>query len=154
MLTSLTSRRPLYLDGLEQSIDSSRGTKWIVILNEIAGSSGTVSVRLYEAGNRSVPIAESTMAVAAFEQMRLDVFPELGLDSDERRKDRTNVLCVISAASGGAMISASAVAIDNRTGDTRTYTFSPNGGVPATGVSRVSVVTPVPAPPRRRIVKP
>jgi hypothetical protein len=39
------------------------------------------------------------------------------------------------------------VAVDaaGNTGDARTYTFSPNGGVPATGVSRVSVVTPVPA---------
>jgi len=155
LLSSVASRHPLYLDGLEQSIDATRGTKWIVVLNEIAGRSGEVSLRLYEAGNRSLPIAEKTLAISPFQQIRVDVFPEMGLDSDERHKDRTNVLCVASAQTGGAVITASALAIDNRSGDTRTYVFSPNGGVPATGVSRVVTVTLQPPPPsRRRVVNP
>ncbi len=164
VLTSFASRRPLYLDGLEQSIDSSRGTRWSVILNETTGNSGTATVRLYEAGNRSVPIAEKTYSLRGWEQIRLDtVFSSLGLDTTERRKDRTNVLCVVTPESGSGVISAVGVAADNATGDTNHVVFSPSGGVPATGVVRISAVTPVtpPTPPpsntppsRRRAVNP
>jgi hypothetical protein len=143
-LTSVSSKRPLYLDGLEQSIDATRGTRWRVNINEIAGSSGSIMVRLYEAGNRSVPIAEKRYTMAAYQQLNLDtVFAELGLDSDERRKDRTNVLCAVSGDSGSALISAIGQAIDNRTGDTRHFVFSPTGGVPSTGVLRITTVAPV-----------
>ena len=55
---AFSSQRPLFVDGLEQSIDPTRGSRWLLLLNEIAGSSGVVNVRLYEAANRSVPIAE------------------------------------------------------------------------------------------------
>lgn len=163
VITSLAQRRPLYLDGLEQSTDPARGSRWSLLVNETAGSGGSVSVRLYEAGNRSLPIVEKTMAIRGYEQIRLDtVFASLGLDTAERRKDRTNMLCVVTAAGGNAVISAVGVATDNATGDTKHYVFSPSGGVPATGVIRVSVVTPVapvgPPPPttpatRRRGVR-
>jgi sugar lactone lactonase YvrE len=144
VMTSIASRRPLYLDGLEQSIEATRGSRWSVLLNETAGSNGTVTVRLYEAGNRSLPIAEKALTIRGYEQIRLDtVFAALGLDSAERRKDRTNVLCMVTADGGGAIISAVGVATDNATGDTKHYLFSPNGGVPATGVLRVSAVTPL-----------
>jgi hypothetical protein len=160
-LTSISSKHPLYLDGLEQSIAATRGTRWSVMVNEIGGAGGSVVVRLYEAGNRSVPIAEKRYDIAAFQQVRLDtVFAALGLDSDDRRKDRTNVLCAISADSGNALVSAVGVAIDNQTGDTRNFVFSPTGGVPSTGVLRITTVTavvpttPPPSAGRRRAVRP
>ncbi len=163
VLTSVASKRPLYLDGLEQSVDSTRGTRWNVLINETAGSSGSIVVRLYEAGNRTVPIAETHFNIAAYEQLRLEtVFSALGLDTDNRRKDRTNVLCMVVADGGSALISAVGAATDNRTGDTRHITFSPTGGVPSTGVLRLNLVAPVlsaPSPPpssggRRRAVHP
>ncbi len=162
LMTSLSSRRPLYLDGLEQSIDPARGTRWALALNETSGNSGTVRVRLYEAGNRSVPIAEKAFSLRGWEQVRLDtVFAALGLDTAERRKDRTNVLCVVAPETGSAVVSAVGVATDNVTGDTSHLIFSPGGGVPATGVLRLSLVVPVipesqPSqnPSRRRAVKP
>jgi len=160
LLTSVKAHRPLYLDGLEQSIDPARGTRWQVILDEISGSSGSVTVRLYEAGNRSFAIAEKSMSIGAYEQIRLDtVFSALGLDTTERRKDRANVLAVVTADGGNATVSAVGVRTDNVTGETQHSIFSPSGGVPATGVTRVSQVTPVSTPPpaaaqRRRAVKP
>ena len=113
-------------------------------INEIAGNSGSIMVRLYEAGNRSVPIVEKRYNIAAYQQLKLDtVFAELGLDTDDRRKDRTNVLCAVSGDTGNALISAVGVAVDNRTGDTRHFVFSPTGGVPSTGVLRITTVAPV-----------
>jgi hypothetical protein len=160
ILTSAKARRPLYLDGLEQSIDPARGTRWSVVINEISGNGGSVGVRLYEAGNRSFAIAEKHLTVAAYQQLRLDtVFSELGLDTDERRKDRTNVLAVVSAESGNAVVTAVGIGTDNITGDTTHVVFSPGGGVPATGVVKLLTVTPVappstPATGRHRAVKP
>ena len=143
-LSSISSKHPLYLDGLEQSIDVRRGTRWSVDINEIGGASGTVLVGLYEAGNRSVAIQEKRYNIAAYQQLKLDtVFAALGLDSDDRRKDRTNVMCRISADSGNALVSAVGISIDNRTGDTRHFVFSPTGGVPSTGVLRITTVAPV-----------
>jgi len=158
VLTSVSQRKPLYLDGLEQSIQPARGSRWSVVLNETSGNQGDVTVQLYEAGNRSRAIAEKKIAIREYQQIRLDtVFAELGLDTDERRKDRTNVLCVVTPAGGSAVISAVGVATDNVTGDTKHHLFSPNGGVPATGVNRAYVVTPTtqaapppPATPRTR----
>ena len=155
-LSSVASKRPLYLDGLEQSIDTSRGARWNVVVDEVGGASGSFSVRLYEAGNRSAPIAEGRFSVAPYQQLALEtVFSALGLDADERQKDRTNVLCMVTPESGSAVISAVGVAIDNRTGDTRHIAFSPTGGIPSTGVLRLTFVAPVPPPPstgRRRAV--
>ncbi len=159
-LTSATSsaQRPLFLDGLEQSIDPSRGTRWMLLLNEVGGASGFVNVRLYEAGNRSRPIAEKNMTVGPNQQVKLDtVFKELGLDAADRRKDRTNVELVVTATAGNARVAASAVSIDNGTGDTKMLALAP---VVGSGNPNITFVTPVvteqppPAnPARRRSVK-
>ena len=55
------------------------------------------------------------------------VFADLGLDSEERRKDRTNVLCTVRVKEGDGMASAVVTTIDNRTGDTRNVALAPNG---------------------------
>jgi hypothetical protein len=147
-------QRPLYYDGLEQSIDSSRGNRWNVLLTELRGQPVTVTVRLYEAGNRSLPIAEKDVALGPLEQRKLEtVFTDMGLDTAERRKDRTNVLCVVAGKSGTGFVTSVAMSIDNRTGDVKVHPFAPNGGLPATGISKVSPVLPTPPPARRRAVR-
>ena len=154
-LSTINSRRPLYLDGLEQSIDPKKGTDWTVIIDEIGGNSGSVKVQLYEAGNRSLPIGEKTFPISPFEQLTLNtVFSSLGLATEVRQKDRTNVLCIASVTAGGAQISVAGAVLDHQTGDLRHFIFSPNGGTLATGVLRLSIVTPVPTSGRRRAVKP
>jgi len=157
-LTSVaaSSQRPLFVDGLEQSIDSTRGTRWLLLLNEVGGASGVVNVRLYEAANRSVPIAEKDVAIAGLQELQLDtVFSVLGLDAPDRRKDRTNVQCVVTAKSGNAKVSASAVAIDNATGATQVIALAPSVGSATPSISLVTpVITTTPAPvPRRRSVR-
>src|SRR5436853_5246623 len=160
-MSILSMKHPLNRDGLEQTTDAIRGTRWSVDINEIGGASGSVVVGLYEAGNRSVPIMEKRYNIAAYQQLKLDtVFAALGLDNDDRRKDRTNVMCRVSADSGNALISAVGISIDNQTGDTRTFVFSPTGGVPSTGVLRIATVAPVlpttppPSSGRRRAAHP
>ena len=87
-----------------------------------------VIVSLWEAGNRSSPIAEREVSLGPLEKVQLStVFSELGLDSDERRKDRTNVLCTVRAKEGEGFASAVVTTIDNRTGDTRNIALAPNG---------------------------
>jgi hypothetical protein len=154
-LTSAASagQRPLFLDGLEQSVDASRGTRWILLLNEVGGSTGFVNVRLYEAGNRSRPIAEKDLAIAPNQQLKLDtVFGNLGLDAADRRKDRTNVELVVTATAGAARVAASAVSIDNQTGDTKMIALVP---VVGSGNPNINFAAPVvteqpPATPIRR----
>ncbi len=112
--------RLLEIDGLEQSVDRSRGTRSNLILNEVSGRPVTLLVSLYEAGNRSSPIATREVRLGALEKVQLStVFSDLGLDQDDRRKDRTNVLCTVRATSGEGLASAVVTTIDNRTGDTR-----------------------------------
>jgi sugar lactone lactonase YvrE len=136
---TLLSQRPLFLDGLEQSTDTTRGSRWLLLLNEVGGASGTVTVRLYEAANRTTPIAAQDFAIGANQQLTLDtVFASLGLDSPERRKDRTNVQVVVLAANGAARVAATAIAVDNRTGDTQAHALTPGAALPS-----ASVVTPV-----------
>jgi hypothetical protein len=126
-------QRPLYLDGLEQSTDATRGFHWNLYLTELRGSTGIVKVSLYEAGNRTVPIAEKTITIGPLRQARLEsVFSALGLESDERRKDRTNVLVSVMPLSGSGLISACATSVDNRSGDTKAHLLLPAGGIPAT----------------------
>ncbi len=157
--TIASKGRPLYLDGLEQSIDSSRGSRWTVLLDEISGASATVKVRLYEAGNRTRPIAEKNFDVAPNGQLRLDtVFSELGLESASRSKDRVNVQCVVTVESGSGRVVALGLTVDNETGDVRTRVFEPAGGSTASA-SRI-VIVPVPskdpppaAPVRRRTIQ-
>jgi sugar lactone lactonase YvrE len=157
-LTSVagSSQRPLFVDGLEQSIDSTRGTRWLLLLNEVAGANGVVNVRLYEAANRTVPIAEKDVAIAGLQELQLDtVFSALGLDAPDRAKDRTNVQCVVTAKSGNARVSASAIAIDNVTGATQVIALAPSVGSATPSVSLVTpVITTNPTPaPRRRSVR-
>lgn len=120
--------RVLSIDGLEQSVDRSRGTRSNLILNEITGKPVTVVVSLYEAGNRSSPIAEREVTLVPLEKVQLStVFAELGLDSEGRAKDRTNVLCTVRAKEGAGIASAVVTTIDNRTGDTRNTSLAPSG---------------------------
>ena len=125
-LTGSSTSRLLQIDGLEQSVDRSRGTRSNLILNEVAGKPVSLLVSLYEAGNRSSPIAARLLTLAPLEKLQLStVFSDLGLDSDDRRKDRTNVLCTVSATSGDGLAAAVVTTIDNRTGDTRNVPLAP-----------------------------
>ena len=125
-LSGAGTARLIGLDGLEQSVDRSRGTRSNLILNEVLGRSVTLRVSLYEAGNRSSPIAERDLTLGPLEKLQLStVFAELGLDSAARRKDRTNVLCTVRALSGDGLASAVVTTIDNRTGDTRNVPLAP-----------------------------
>lgn len=155
LVTSASSsgQRPLYFDGLEQSIDPGRGSKWSVILNETKGQPGVIRVRLYESGNRTVPIAQKSISIAARGVVSLEtIFAAMDLDSPQRRKDRTNVLCVVTAQSGGASVSAMAIGIDQLSGDAKTYAFKPSGGLPSSGVSLATIAQP-PSQSRRRAVR-
>lgn len=127
-LTGAGSSAVLQLDGLEQSVDGTRGTRSNLILNEVSGRPVTLLVSLYEAGNRSSPVATRELALGPLEKRQLStVFAELGLDRDDRRKDRTNVLCTVRATSGEGLASALVTTIDNRTGDTRNTLLAPAG---------------------------
>jgi hypothetical protein len=151
------AKRPLYYDGLEQSTDPSRGSRWLLVLNEVSGSTGFVNVKLYEAANRTSPIADKDLSVRAFQQVTLDsVFSALGLDAPDRRKDRTNVEVVVTATAGNATIAATAVAIDNASGDTKTFQLVPaiGSGTPNISFTAPVLTQPSAPPPRRRAVKP
>ncbi|HSY48096.1 MAG TPA: hypothetical protein VLC46_04730 [Thermoanaerobaculia bacterium] len=148
-------QRPLFFDGLEQSVDPSQGSRWMLVLNEVGGASGLMNIRLYEPGNRTSAIAENTVTIAPFQQLQLDtVFAALGLDSADRLKDRTNVEVVVTAIAGNARVAAMAVSIDNITGDTKSYALAPIVGSGPPSVTRQVAIVPV-APPaaRRRSVR-
>jgi len=101
-----------------------------------------------------VPIAEKNFSIAALGQLQLDtVFSALGLDTADRRKDRTNVQCVVTAQSGNARVSATAVGIDNVTGATQVIALTPTAGSAAPSVSLVTPVFNSVSPPRRRAVR-
>ena len=147
-------RRPVYIDGLEQSVDPSRGRTWNLLLSEVAGRPAVVTVRLFEAANRTSAIAEKTIPLGAHQQMRLaPLFAGMGLDSDDRRKDRTNVEAMVLPDSGDGVVVALATSTDNRTSDTTAFLLTPSGGVPPSGVSKVAPVLPPAAPPRRRVAR-
>ena len=142
-LTSATSssQRPLYFDGLEQSVDATRGTRWMLLLNEVGGAPGLVNVRLYEAGNRTRPIADKDLQISSNQQLKLDtIFAALGLDAPDRQKDRTNVEVVVTATGGTARVAASAVSIDNQSGDTKVFALTPMVG---SGNPNINFATPV-----------
>jgi sugar lactone lactonase YvrE len=148
-----SSQRPLFFDGLEQSVDSTRGSRWQLVLNEVGGASGLMNVRLYEPGNRTSPIASKDVLIGAFQQLQLDtVFGALGLDAADRRKDRTNVEVVVTALGGTARVAAMAVSIDNATGDTKTFPLAPTVGSGTSSGSKVVAIVPqpLPTPTRRR----
>lgn len=142
-------RRPIYFDGLEQSTGG--GKRWTLGLTEVSGRPAVVNVRLYEPANRAAPIAEQNLSLGGREHRLLDtIFSSMGLDSEERRKDRLNVQVVITPVSGSGVIAALATGYDVRTGDSTRYVLTPSGGVPATGVSKVS---PVDLPPPQRLAR-
>ncbi len=155
LVTSGTAsmQRPLFFDGLEQSTDSARGNRWLLMLNEIGGAEGQVKVLLFEAGNRSSAIAEKNITIHPYEQMTLDtVFAALGLDAAERKKDRTNVGVTVIATTGPARVTASAISIDNRTGDTKLFPLTPSvGSASAGGINFTAVPTTAPGGKRRAV---
>lgn len=134
-LTGAGNFVPLALDGLEQSVDPAVGTRSNLILNEVSGQPASVLVRLYEAGNRTEPIAEGRVDLAPFQKIQLStVFSGLGLDSPDRQADRTNVLCTVTAVEGSlGLVSGVVTKIDNQTGDTTNSLLTPNGGTSGTG---------------------
>jgi trimeric autotransporter adhesin len=145
------SQRPLFFDGLEQSIDPSQGSRWMLVLNEVGGASGLMNIRLYEPGNRTSAIAENTVTIAPFQQLQLDtVFSALSLDAADRRKDRTNVEVVVTAIAGNARVAAMVVSIDNTTSDTKTYALTPIVGSGPPSVTRTVAIVPVTPPVTRR----
>jgi hypothetical protein len=138
VLTSGDSPKPVMLDGLEQSVDLTRGTRSNLILTEVGGQSVVVSVRMYEAGNRIAPIAEQQVTLGAFQKTQLStVFDGVGLATGARMKDRTNVLCVVTPVSGTGVVAAVVTTIDNKTGDTKNSPLTPAGGVTATGTPTI-----------------
>jgi sugar lactone lactonase YvrE len=150
------SQRALFYDGLEQSVDPARGTRWMLVLNEVSGTTGVVNIRLYESGNRTSAIAEKNINIGGYEQKQIDtVFNELGLEAADRKKDRTNVQVVVTAVGGTARVSAMAVSVDNQTGDTKTFSLTPSVGSASPSVNLAKVVAPPPATgtPRRRGVR-
>ncbi len=150
---SVGSKRPVFIDGLEQSVDPSRGKNYDFLISEVSGKPAVVTVRLFEAGNRSSPIAEKTYTLAPHQQLRLaPLFKEMGLQADDRLKDRTNVEAMILPESGDGTVVTVAISTDNQTHDTSTYLLTPSGGVPASGISKVAAVKPPPLPPHRRAV--
>jgi hypothetical protein len=157
LVTSGTSsmQRPLFFDGLEQSIDATRGNRWLLMLNEIGGAEGQVKVMLFEAGNRSSAIAEKQITLRPYEQMTLDtVFAALGLDAADRKKDRTNVGLTVIATAGTARVTASAISVDNRTGDTKMFPLTPSvGSATAGGVNFSAVLPTTPGGGKRRAVR-
>jgi len=155
-LTGGGSAMPLYADGLEHSIDPTRGRKTSLILTELAGQSATVNVRLYEPGSRTAAVAEKDFTISANGELSLDnLFVSMGLESspddlDQRRKNQINVAAIVTATSGNGVIAAQAVMTDNKTGDRRTIQFVPAGGVPTTAIQRSNSTTQPPV--RRRAV--
>jgi hypothetical protein len=147
-------QRTLFYDGLEQSIDPSRGSRWMLVLNEVSGNNGALNVRLYEAGNRSSPIAEKNFLIGSYQQLQLDtVFAALDLESADRRKDRTNMQVVVTAIGGRARVAAMAVSVDNRSGDTKTFPLVPSVGSATPSVNLVTaIIPPATTPTRRRAV--
>lgn len=151
-----SAQRVLSFDGLEQSTDATRGDRWLLALNEVAGGGGTVNVRLYEAANRTSPIAQKDFTIAAYQQLTLDsIFSQLGLDAADRRKDRTNVQVVVSATSGKARVAASAIAVNVQSSETRVFALTPAVG---SGTPNVQFAAPViteepTVPPKRRAAR-
>ena len=114
------------------SIESGAGRTTSLLLTETSGQPATVTVRLYDPGNRSTPFAEGDITVGANGSVVIeDVFAALGLksgpdDADQRLKNRVNVLATIVARSGGSVM-AEAKITENASGATRAIVFQPVG---------------------------
>lgn len=134
---------PVVIDGLEQAIvetapgvysENARGKRSTLILNEVSGNDARVRVSLLEPGNRATPIAEKEFSLKAYEMRRLStVFSELGLNDENRRKDRTGVKCVVTALEGKGSVAATVRTVDSLTTVTTSTPLNPPGGPPATG---------------------
>lgn len=152
-LTGGGSAIPLYADGLEHSIDLTRGRETSLVLTEIAGQSATVNVRLYDPGSRIAAIAEKDFTIAASSELRIEnLFAAMGLETGadelyQRRKNQINVAAVVTTTTGSGLVAAEAILTDNKIGDRRTIQLLPAGGVPATAIQRSFTTT---APPSRR----
>jgi hypothetical protein len=87
--------------------------------------------------------------------MTLDtVFASLGLDAADRKKDRTNVGVTVIAMTGSARMTASAISVDNRTGDTKVFPLTPSVGSATPGGVNFSAVLPtIPGGGKRRAVR-
>jgi sugar lactone lactonase YvrE len=155
LVTSPQSQRPLFLDGLSQTIDGVTGSRWSLWLNELNGRSGSVFVRLYEAGNRGVPIAEKRFPLGAFRTLAFDdLFAAMELTGTARSKDRENLLLSVTFADGEAAVTAIARSLDRLSFSTRAFALAPAGIAPL-DVSKVSVVAPEPVgSPKRRTSRP
>jgi hypothetical protein len=156
LVTMIESARPLYVDGLEQSTDPTRGARWNLYIRKIPGESGNLTVRLYEAGNRTHPIAVKHLAIDAGGQLGLEtVFDAMEMNTETRRKDRTNVLCMVTPESGGAVVTAVALEIDSGTGTATSHTLKPASGLTSSGETPtlVRVVEPGDHGGRRRPVR-
>ncbi|MBI2214821.1 MAG: hypothetical protein HYU52_14335 [Acidobacteria bacterium] len=151
-ISGSSTAKPLFVDGLEQSTDSTRGSRSTLILDELSGRAATVRVRLYEAGNRTHPIASNDIMLPARGQISLDsIFSALGLEATDRNKDRVNVQCVVTPVGTGGLVVATLLTVDNKTGEASIRSFQPAGNSAVTGVQRVSLQPTVPG--RRRPVR-
>jgi hypothetical protein len=114
----------LELDGLEYSIDSTRGTRSNLILTEFLGMPANVTVQLWEKGDRVVPISTQVVAVPANGKIQLSTV----FQGDAAEKDRTNVRLTVKAdpAMPGKVL-AMVTTIDNVTGDTKNALAAPVG---------------------------
>jgi len=152
-----SSQRPLFVDGIEQSIDPARGSRWLLLLNEVAGSSGVVNVRLYEAANRTVPIAEKDVAISGLSQLQLDtVFS--ALVSTSRTAAKIGRTCSASSPQRAAAPESPhpSSASTTPTGATQVIALAPSVGSATPSVSLVTPVisnNPPPPPSRRRAVR-
>lgn len=118
----------LETDGLENSIDLKRGIRSNLILTEMMGQTATVTVQLWEKGDRRVPIATKVVTVGPLEKVQLSpVFQDAAVS-----KDRTNVRLTVKAdpASLGKVV-AMTTRIDNVTGDTKNALVAPVGAATA-----------------------
>jgi hypothetical protein len=158
-LTSASSgeKRPIYIDGLAQSVSSLRGANWALVMTEVRNAGAIVELRLYEAGNRVVPIAAKSFAIPALGEVRLgSLFADMNLSSTLRAKDRINLMVVVVPKSGNGLVSALVQSLDNTTNNLTTWQPTPSGGVPATGVALAAPIPDEPEPeepPRRRPVR-
>jgi sugar lactone lactonase YvrE len=118
----------LETEGLETSNVSSgpdaRGVRSNLILVEVLGKPATVTIELWEKGDRKKPISSSTVSLAALDKQQLSpVF-----QGDTGTKDRTNVRVTVTAdpASEGKVL-ALVTRVDNITADTKNLLLEPVG---------------------------
>jgi len=80
------------------------------------------------------------------------IFSNIGFDSRDRRKDRTNFELLVTATADSARVAASAVSIDNQTGDTKMTALAPvvGSGNPNINFATPAVTVQPPAAPTRR----